>query len=215
MKKSLTVPFIPILDDMPMENVCEILEAQSARQSIECLNWPEVFSYKPITIFDIARSEKYLYINYFVRGNCLVALNSTNNSPVWQDSCVEFFTQVPGEKEYYNFEFNCIGACLASKRESRENSQSLNDEQINSIKRYASAGIKPFQEMLGIFAWELLVAIPFDLMGLDGKNLPEMIRGNFYKCADGSSLPHYLSWSPIETPKPDFHRPEFFGELHF
>ncbi|MBO7233161.1 MAG: hypothetical protein J6V16_08435, partial [Bacteroidales bacterium] len=26
--------------------------------------------------------------------------------------------------------------------------------------------------------------------------------------------PHYLSWQPINTEKPDFHRPEFFGTLY-
>ena len=30
---------------------------------------------------------------------------------------------------------------------------------------------------------------------------------------DKTAHPHYLSWSPIGTEKPDFHRPEFFGEL--
>ena len=28
-------------------------------------------------------------------------------------------------------------------------------------------------------------------------------------------IPHYGAWSPVGTPKPDFHRPEFFGELVF
>ena len=37
--------------------------------------------------------------------------------------------------------------------------------------------------------------------------------GSDFAFADGTILPHYLSWNPIETPKPDFHRPEFFGEL--
>lgn len=69
--------------------------------------------------------------------------------------------------------------------------------------------------MEGLFAWNLLVAIPFELIGLDGNNLPEKLYANFYKCADGTSLPHYLSWSPIETEKPDFHRPDFFGEIYF
>ena len=40
-------------------------------------------------------------------------------------------------------------------------------------------------------------------------------RGNFYKC--GNMLPkrHYLSWAPVKTPAPDFHRPEFFGPIDF
>ena len=83
MKKVLSVPFIPGLKDQPLEKACELLEEKAARQSVECVNWPEQFPYKPITIFDIARSETALYIKYFVRGNCLLALNSEDNSPVW------------------------------------------------------------------------------------------------------------------------------------
>jgi hypothetical protein len=52
-------------------------------------------------------------------------------------------------------------------------------------------------------------------MGLDPGNMPEKIMGNFYKCADETISPHYLSWNPIDAPAPDFHRPEFFGEIHF
>ena len=40
-------------------------------------------------------------------------------------------------------------------------------------------------------------------------------RGNFYKCGDRLPVPHYLSWAPIGTPKPDFHRPEYFDRLIF
>ncbi|WP_449033796.1 carbohydrate-binding family 9-like protein, partial [Prevotella sp.] len=26
---------------------------------------------------------------------------------------------------------------------------------------------------------------------------------------------HFLSWNPIDLPAPDFHRPDFFGEIRF
>lgn len=215
MKKKIEVPFVPSLDDVALENLGGVMDNCAAKHSIDQLNWPKEFPYTPITDFYIARSNKYIYINYNVRGNYLRAVNSKNNSPVWQDSCVEFFVQIPGCEGYYNFEFNCIGACLAAFRESRERGSHFNDEKIATIKRYSSIGPKPFEEMQGNFAWELLIAVPFDLLGLDGENLPEMINANFYKCADGSSLPHYLSWSPIDLPAPNFHCPEFFGELYF
>ena len=67
----------------------------------------------------------------------------------------------------------------------------------------------------GLQSWRVGVVIPFDLIGIDSENLPHCIRANFYKCGDKTAHPHYLSWSPIDTPKPDFHRPEFFGELLF
>ncbi|MDR1556412.1 MAG: hypothetical protein LBS88_05185, partial [Tannerellaceae bacterium] len=35
------------------------------------------------------------------------------------------------------------------------------------------------------------------------------------KCADDTDTPHYLSWNPIAVSAPDFHRPDFFGEIYF
>ncbi|WP_262895053.1 carbohydrate-binding family 9-like protein, partial [Parabacteroides distasonis] len=26
--------------------------------------------------------------------------------------------------------------------------------------------------------------------------------------------PHFVSWSPIDLPEPNFHCPEFFGEIY-
>jgi len=40
-------------------------------------------------------------------------------------------------------------------------------------------------------------------------------KANFFKCGDDTQQPHFLSWQPIDTPRPDFHRPEFFGFLQF
>jgi len=40
-------------------------------------------------------------------------------------------------------------------------------------------------------------------------------RANVYKCASGLSVKHYVTWRPIQTPTPDYHRPEFFGEVRF
>ena len=54
-----------------------------------------------------------------------------------------------------------------------------------------------------------------DLIGIDSDNLPKSIKANFFKCADGTPHIHFLSWNPIGTPSPDFHRPAFFGELFF
>ena len=40
-------------------------------------------------------------------------------------------------------------------------------------------------------------------------------RANFYKCADKTSHPHWLTWSVVDKPRPDFHVPQFFGILEF
>lgn len=215
MTKSLVIPYHPQLDDMCLEEVSTFLEQEGEKHHIKCRNWVETFHYHPLTAFTVAYSEKYIYVDFYVRGNYLRAVNYTNNSPVAEDSCVEFFMQTSDSKEYWNFEFNCIGTVNASRRETRENPTRLNDEQIAQIKRYASCGTRPFEEMEGNFSWNLIIAIPFALIGLEPLNLPEYIRGNFYKCGSKTSLPHLLSWSQIDYPKPDFHRPEFFGNLYF
>jgi len=38
---------------------------------------------------------------------------------------------------------------------------------------------------------------------------------NFYKCGDQTEFLHYGAWNPIQSPMPDFHRPEFFGRIIF
>jgi hypothetical protein len=40
-------------------------------------------------------------------------------------------------------------------------------------------------------------------------------KANFYKCADKTSHPHWLTWSPVDYPTPKFHLPQFFGTLEF
>ena len=211
----INVKYFPELNNMDIEQVGVFLELESEKHSIACRNWADEYPYHPVTIFTVGRSGDAIFIDFFVRGNYLRAVNYKNNSPVADDSCVEFFMKLPGSDEYWNFEFNCIGTVNASHRVTRDNPTRLNDEQIASIRRYASCGTRPFEEMEGVFAWNLTIAVPFALVGIDANNLPEYILGNFYKCGAKMSLPHYLSWMPIDTPKPDFHRPEFFGKINF
>lgn len=212
--KRLKVPYLAALDSLDLSSIGFLLENKAQREYIEVINWEE-FPYKPIVVFDIARSDESLYIRYFVKGNSLKAVYSEDNSPVHLDSCVEFFMKKAGGEEYINFEFNCIGACDAARRLSRNSSTPLTEEEYASIRRHSSIEPKPFEEKKGVYTWELAVAIPFKVMGLDPNNLPEKILGNFYKCADNTEAPHYVSWSPIDRPAPDFHRPEFFGEIYF
>ena len=55
--------------------------------------------------------------------------------------------------------------------------------------------------------------IPLEILGIEYNGKPVSMRGKFNKCAEATSQPHYLSWAPIKTPAPDFHRPEFFGDI--
>ncbi len=211
--KKLKVPYLTTLDVLDLSSVGFLMENKAQREYIDSVNWAE-YPYKPIVAFDVARSDNALYIRYFVKGNSLKALHDKDGSPVYTDSCVEFFMRRPGDNNYFNFEFNCIGVCDASYRESRSSKVSITSEAYASIRRHSTIEKQPFEEKLGVYSWELVVAIPFKTMGLDPTNLPEKIMGNFYKCADETEFPHFLSWNPIGLPNPDFHCPEFFGEIY-
>ena len=214
-KKTVNIPYVPQLDTLDnAEDVAALLDRCGVRRTIGTLNWPAQYPYKPLTTFTAANSGTHLYIDFFVRCNYLRAENSANQSPVSQDSCVEFFVDPLCDGHYWNFEFNCIGAVNASHRRERADKTPLTDAELDTIRRYASAGTRPFRELEGMFAWNLLVAIPLSLIGVQySPDRAVAMAGNFYKCASATSAPHYLSWSPIDAPKPDFHRPEFFGTV--
>ena len=67
--------------------------------------------------------------------------------------------------------------------------------------------------------WTLEYTIPYSLL----ENYHTIVkpapgvhwRGNLYKCADRTSGQHWLTWSLVDEPRPDFHQPAFFGKLEF
>lgn len=182
---------------------------------IDMLNWPVNVMYKPACRFKIACTDTKLYICYYIAEKNSKAAYKADMDAVWEDSCVEFFCKIPGQDFYYNFEFNCIGTCLATKRKGREeNIIPFNTEQLKQIERFSSLGTQSFEEKSGYFEWSLAVAIPFELIGFTPQK-DEKLEANFYKCGDETVTPHYLSWNLIQYDKPNFHLPEFFGLINF
>ena len=212
--KKLEIPFIPGLESLSFEEMDVCMEAEAAKDFICEVNWQE-YPYKPSAAFRVARSEKHLVIMYDVKGLDLRAASLQDNGPVWEDSCCEFFVSHPSDGTYYNFELNCIGTLLAAKRRSRTDADMFSAEQLARIIRHSSLERKAYEENGKIYSWSTALCIPFDLIDIDAENLPVCIKVNFYKCADMTAHPHYLSWNRIEIPSPDFHRPDYFGELVF
>lgn len=182
---------------------------------IACVNWKEQFPSKPAVCFRIAHNGSHIFLQYFVKENEILAKTDKDNGPVWTDSCVEFFLSFDKDS-YYNAEFSCIGkALLGCKTNGKAEHGSSNV--MESIKRYASLGSQPFDKKEGNFEWSLLVIIPAsaywksDIKNFDGVEA----HANFYKCGDNLTVPHFLSWNPINTEKPNFHTPQFFGKLSF
>lgn len=185
---------------------------------LDCVPWPEQFPYKPKVEVSIAHSDKSLLIRFDVEEEGCRAVCTEPNGPVWEDSCVEFFVKEPESDYYYNFETSCIGIGLAGKRKSRSDFRHFTPEEMAQIKRRAALPCRPFEKE-GVTAWSVELEVPFKSIGLGakqtetGNTVPGTLLANFYKCGDKTLKPHYLSWSPVLTPSPDFHRPEYFGKL--
>lgn len=210
---TLHLPCLPELANVDESVAREILADKGTNFTLDCVNWPAEYPYKPEVRISSAHTDSAIFINYSVKGNSLRAVNTDFNSHVHQDSCVEFFVAPNDRAPYYNFEFNCIGTPHVAHRLDRHNGTPLPHDTIATIRRYSTCGKKPFEEITGEYSWSLLVVIPLAILGVEYKGEPIRLMGNFYKCADLTAAPHFLSWAPIATAQPDFHRPEFFAPI--
>lgn len=202
---------------LPQEasQVPEVLDAMAVPfEPIDTLNWPEKYPYCPDVKFRIAWCPEGLVVHYKVSEQSVRATYGEDDGDVWTDSCVECFIRNADEDFYYNIECNCIGTLLIGSRIETNRSR-LPLEITSKVKRWASLGREVFGERVEATAWEVALVIPVSVFEGHPINLEEggKLRANFYKCGDDLPVPHFVSWNPITTEKPNFHRPECFGEL--
>lgn len=212
----MDIPRIPDIDPNDQAALNKAFE-QIAPEQIACCNWPEQFPYAPLGTFRMFHTGDYLLIRFDIEEEYTAALVTADNGEVWTDSCVEFFISLDDEKSYYNFETNCIGCMLLGWHPTGQRVEHAPAEVLASVMRTPSLGRQPFAERRGDNRWSLTLAIPPE--ALFGHALTDWsgvkARANLYKCGDKLSRPHFLSWRPVRTEKPDFHRPEFFETINF
>lgn len=215
--QSLDVPKISIKDSLSFDNVSTILEKNAPLNKVNWLEWKE-FPYQPEVQFRIAHDDSLLFLKYYVKEEHILARRTDPNSAVHRDSCVEFFVDPIQNGNYYNFEFNCIGTTHLAYGPRRGERTFTPAELIeNEIKTWSTLGKASFEEKSGMFEWEMVVVIPSSIFTYNKDlNFSKLVsNANFYKCGDDTTKRHYLSWNPVKTPNPDFHRPEYFGILNF
>lgn len=185
-------------------------------QAIDTVNWKD-FPYQPKVSFRIAYNDEGILLHYRVYEKTIKATYKEDNGNVWTDSCVEMFIVPANDAIYYNLEVNCIGCVLLGAGAEREGRTRAGKEITQLVQRWTSLSTETFKEKTTTMPWELALVVPYeaffkhDLKTLAGQR----VKANFYKCGDDLSDPHFLSWHPIVIEKPDFHRPDFFGELEF
>jgi len=199
-----------------LKEVSSLLDKQDEWLQIDTINW-EGFNYKPEVRVALAYSDSEIFLKYNINENYFKAEKTETNQMVCEDSCVEFFLSPEEDGIYYNLEFNGIGTCLMGSGTGRHNNNRTDPKIVSGIRRETSFGKEPSAEREGQFEWTITLAVPFsvffhhEIKELKGKT----IRANFYKCGDMLSVPHYLTWNPVGTEKPDYHQPVYFGKLKF
>ena len=181
---------------------------------IACLNWPEAFPYRPEASFSIWHGGDELHLCFHVREDAVRAVCTADREHAWEDSCVEFFFAPRPDGLYFNLECTCTGKLYLCSGTGRHGREFLPETAYAAIRRRCSLGAEAFGLRQEPTDWDVALDIPAAVFGLqtfEGLHA----RGNFYKCGDRLPVPHYLSWAPIATPRPDFHRPEFFDILNF
>ena len=166
-----------------------------------------------------------IHLRFDVADQYVCCRQSQHQGPICTDSCVEAFLQPVPEKGYFNFEINPAGMIHASyiydnRRTSTgfEGVSYLSPTQLEQIK-LTPVFDQPFEnEITEPLSWSMTVWIPVsifeDFLGPMGISDQTRWRGNFYKCADASSHPHWLSWQSVGE-QLSFHKPETFGSLIF
>ena len=152
---------------------------------------------------------RYLYVHLRAVEKHIRAEYTAPLSPVCQDSCLEFFFMPEGEDRYFNFEVN-PNACLhIGFGHGRGDSTVLFRHDLQQFFEIRTARTAD--------GWEVFYRIPLSFLRLFWPDFTfaGALRANVYKCGDLTENEHYLSWNPISSETPDFHRPQDFGIMQF
>jgi hypothetical protein len=188
---------------------------------ISCFR-PESSDHRPRTRARLGWDEEGLFGLFRVEDRYVRSVHTRFGDPVYEDSCVEIFLQPRPGRGYLNFEMNAGGALLASHitdhRRTRDGFAAFTkltseDGQWVAVHSSLPAIVEPEVEA----DWRLAFAIPKALLekyvGPIGPMAGQEWRANLFKCGDGTSHPHWASWSPVDAL--NFHLPHCFGTLRF
>jgi len=196
---------------------------QAKHLSVGCFR-PEGSDHRPRTFCKLFYNEQNIFGIFRVEDQYVRCIHTRFQSDVWKDSCVEFFVQTKNGEGYFNFEFNCGGALLASYVTdptrvgcSLEKYIPLTPNDDQQIQRYTSLTPIVEPEITKPVVWTLEFSIPLIVLakyaGQKGTLKEKIWHANFYKCGNETSHPHWASWTPLSAC--NFHDPASFGQIEF
>jgi len=184
----------------------------------------ESSEHRPDVKLKVLYTDKALYGLFNVKDQYVICTHNSFQASVCKDSCVEFFIKPGQEKGYFNFEFNCGGnfLCYYVTDPTRTPNglgeyKILTEDDKKHVQIFHTMPEVVNPEITTPTEWRLGFAVDLELFS-KYKNVPSVKSGtewsaNFYKCADKSSHPHWISWAPVSAL--NFHLPECFGNIKF
>ena len=222
------------MDIHPLLNVRSVPETHAVHCDFSKKPWADIPAeelmhhmgedpvHRPLTRFKIAYSPGSINLIFQVSDHYVRAVAGHYQGPVYQDSCVEFFFS-PGpsvDRGYFNLEINCCGTALFEFHPAGTGEcLKIPEKAFQKITIVPSLEGPVEPEIQRPLAWSVACRLPIDILRpYSDVTLPSpgaCWRANFYKCADKTSRPHWLTWAPVHFPTPRFHLPEYFGLLKF
>ncbi|MBQ3373012.1 MAG: hypothetical protein IJG40_07765 [Oscillospiraceae bacterium] len=153
--------------------------------------------------------EENLYVHLWAIEEHIRAEYTAPLSPVHKDSCLEFFFMPTEGDRYFNFEINPNGCLHIGFGYDRKNRAVLVRRDAMELFQIKTARTPD--------GWEVFYRIPLAFLRIfyPDFTFSGSIHANVYKCGDETVKAHYLSWNPVTSEQPDFHRPEDFGVIKF
>ncbi len=174
---------------------------------------------KEKTVARLMWDDENLYVGYYCHDKHISAEVTKRHGPVSLDDCVEIFLSPNPQKprNYYGFEMNVIGTMLNFVRADWwTGGPHWEPEGVQLHTSYF--GLPKKEEAADDDHWVLELAIPFRNFARDAAHTPpgegDVWRINLNRDG-GKTDAQYSTWSPVNTPKPNFHVPESFGYIRF
>jgi hypothetical protein len=192
-------------------------------KSVDIINYMgAVPKFHPRSQAKLMYDDKNIYVIFRTEDQYMRSTVEAVNGGVSRDACVEFFFSPEPENphRYFHLEANSIGTPFMAYDSVRRRDIKFKADEMKLIEIKSSYPKKIDPEMTEPLTWTLECRMPIELFK---QYAPEMTipkrgatwRANFYKTANASSNPHYLTWSYVDLPRPDFHQPKFFGIIQF
>jgi hypothetical protein len=183
--------------------------------------------HRPLVQARVLHDDQSLYVFFRVEDRYVRSVATNYLDPVCRDSCVEFFVEPVAGKGYFNIEFNCGGTLLLFYIEdpTRNPGGPTEFKKMTKVEKEIAEQIKVAHSMPNVVepeiaeptTWLLQYSVPISVfetyVGHLGTLPGRTWRGNFYKCADKSSHPHWASWAPLDAV--NFHLPKCFAPITF